>query len=58
VDDLLARYDELFSKLLFVGVTRAATYLGITCEGTLPSKLEALRSHFIATGWTYSVEGR
>jgi hypothetical protein len=51
VDALLARYGELFGKLLFVGVTRAATYLGVTCEETLPPALQPLRSHFITAGW-------
>ena len=52
VDALLARYGELFDKFLFVGVTRAATYLGITCEGNLLTNLEPLRSHFVTAGWT------
>jgi DNA helicase IV len=52
VDILLARHGELFTKLLFVGVTRAATYLGITCENTLPKELEPLRNHFMVSGWS------
>ena len=38
-------------KYLYVGVTRAATYLGISCESTLPASLEPLRPHFATTGW-------
>jgi Cdc6-like AAA superfamily ATPase len=51
LDKLAARLDDLFDRFLFVGITRAATYLGITCEGTLPPALEALRSHFGDGGW-------
>lgn len=37
---------ELFDKYLYVGATRAATYLGLTCKGKLPSAAESLRNHF------------
>lgn len=46
VDQLAQKHPELFDKYLYVGVTRAATYLGITCEERLPTILEPLRSHF------------
>jgi DNA polymerase III delta prime subunit len=40
VDDLAERHPDLFDKCLYVGTTRAATYLGLTCHGaTLPEKL-------------------
>jgi hypothetical protein len=29
-----------------VGTTRAATYLGVTCDGTLPPAIEQLRPRF------------
>ena len=51
VDALSQRLPDLFDKYLFVGSTRAATYLGLTCEGTLPSVLEPLRTHFSAGDW-------
>src|SRR5690606_2486818 len=38
---------ELFARYLYVGATRAATYLGITCGGGLPASLEPLRHHFV-----------
>jgi len=40
VDRLVARFGELFDKFLFVGITRAATYLGLSCEKSLPEELE------------------
>jgi DNA polymerase III delta prime subunit len=46
IDTLAERHPDLFAKFLYVGTTRAATYLGITCAGGLPSSMEPLRSHF------------
>lgn len=46
VDQLATLYPSLFDKYLYVGTTRAATYLGVTCEDVLPPAIEALRSHF------------
>lgn len=46
IDQLARILPELFDKYLYVGTTRAATYLGITCEGILPQAIENLREHF------------
>lgn len=46
VDRLAERHPDLFDKYLYVGTTRAATYLGMTCEGELPKALVALRPFF------------
>jgi hypothetical protein len=46
VDQLAAKHPALFDKYLYVGTTRAATYLGVTCEGVLPSAIGSLRVHF------------
>lgn len=46
IDQLAALHPALFDKYLYVGTTRAATYLGVTCEGALPSAIESLRTHF------------
>jgi hypothetical protein len=46
IDRLASQLPDLFDKYLYVGATRAATYLGITCEGTLPPPLDKLRGHF------------
>jgi hypothetical protein len=50
VDLLLANSPDLFDKLLYVGATRAATFLGIGCAHVLPRNLEPLRPHF-CTDW-------
>lgn len=46
VDKLAKEKPLLFDKYLYVGVTRATTYLGITCEGTLPNEIEKTRDMF------------
>lgn len=46
IDQLAALHPALFDKYLYVGTTRAATYLGVTCEGELPTAIESLRTHF------------
>lgn len=47
IDRLAERAPDLFDKYLYVGATRAATYLGLTTAGTsLPPKIAALESGF------------
>ena len=46
VDELAERYPDLFDKFLYVGATRAATYLGLTCAGKLPSRVAKLAPLF------------
>jgi DNA polymerase III delta prime subunit len=46
IDQLATLHPALFDKYLYVGTTRAATYLGVTCQRTLPSAIESLRTHF------------
>lgn len=46
IDQLAVMHPTLFDKYLYVGTTRAATFLGITCEGRLPDSIESLRPHF------------
>lgn len=46
IDQLAALHPALFDKYLYVGTTRAATYLGVTCKDSLPSAIESLRTHF------------
>ena len=46
VDRLAARDPGLFDKYLYVGATRAATYLGMTCVEDLPDGLQAMTPLF------------
>lgn len=48
VDRLAMQHPQLFDKYLYVGTTRAATYLGITCDETLPAAISCLRPMFIS----------
>lgn len=50
IDELAQAKPDLFDKFLYVGATRAATYLGITCNGQLPNRLETLRGR-MSTDW-------
>lgn len=49
VDKLAEQQPDLFDKYLYVGATRAATYLGMTCEQSLPNQIEPLREKFART---------
>lgn len=51
IDWLAMRMPELYRRFVYVGITRAATYLGVTCYGDLPSGLNPVRSHFRTEGW-------
>ncbi|WP_165971653.1 ATP-binding domain-containing protein [Meridianimarinicoccus aquatilis] len=46
LDETLEKHPELFTQFLYVGATRAATYLGITFYGVFPEVLMPLSSRF------------
>jgi hypothetical protein len=46
IDKLAQDKPELFHRYLYVGTTRAATYLGLVCHSSLPASLERLRGNF------------
>ncbi len=51
IDELAATKPDLFDKYLYVGATRAATYLGWTSAADqLPEQISSLTSHF-GTDW-------
>ena len=45
-DRLAELHPDLFDKYLYVGATRAATYLGMTCEQDLPTSIMGLQKLF------------
>jgi hypothetical protein len=51
IDELAGAFPDLFDKYLYVGTTRAATYLGITCKGNLPHSMTPLEGLF-AENWS------
>ena len=58
VDELAELQPELFDKCLYVGATRAATYLGLTCAGdALPQTIESLAASF-AMDWRHNRTSR
>ncbi|MGO7078732.1 ATP-binding domain-containing protein [Rhizobium johnstonii] len=46
VDRLAANLPDLFDKYLYVGATRAASYLGLTCAQFLPDRVKHLEPLF------------
>lgn len=48
IDLLAERQPQLFDKYLYVGTTRAATYLGVTCEKELPAAIASLNPIFVS----------
>ena len=46
IDRLTYNYPELFANYLYVGATRAATYLGVTCEQDLPIEMLGIKDAF------------
>lgn len=46
IDRLAESHPDVYDKYLYVGATRAATYLGVTCQGALPPALNTLRPLF------------
>jgi DNA helicase IV len=53
IDELARQHPDLFDKYLYVGATRAATYLGFSCDSYLPEKVDSLRSLF-GSDWSFS----
>jgi hypothetical protein len=51
IDNLASKLDSLFDRYFYVGISRAATYLGVTCNGVLPRNLEPIRAHFRIDNW-------
>jgi hypothetical protein len=48
VDRVMNSYPDLCDKYLYVGATRAATYLGFTCDQAMPAALSLLRPMFVS----------
>ena len=46
IDKLAQDKPDLFDRYLYVGTTRAATYLGLVCDSSLPASVESLRDSF------------
>ena len=51
LDRLAERYPDLTDRMLYVGLSRASLYLGVTVEHTFPEVLSALESDFETDTW-------
>ena len=51
IDRLADQLPSLFDRHLCVGVSRAATYGGMTCDGHFPAGLERVRQYLDTSGW-------
>lgn len=51
IDSLAARMPNLFHRFFYVGASRAATDLSVTCKEGLPASLERVRHHFSTSNW-------
>jgi DNA polymerase III delta prime subunit len=47
LDKLAVDKPEIFDRYLYVGATRAATYLGIVCYDSIPEKLMSIRENCV-----------
>ena len=48
VDKIIERMPKLYDKFLYVGISRAATFLGITCgQEVFPKELNHIRKYFV-----------
>jgi hypothetical protein len=47
IDKLAIKNPDVFDRYIYVGATRAATYLGMVCYQTLPGKLDIVRSQCV-----------
>lgn len=56
VDRLATDQPDLFERYLYVGATRAATYLGLVCYRSLPASLEPLRAR-LESSWQAASPG-
>ena len=46
LDATISRLPDLYAKYLYVGATRASTYVGVTFDGKRPTALDPLAGHF------------
>ena len=56
VDQLAQKMPLVFARYLYVGATRAATYLGLSCQTVLPQSFRHLTNSF-AANWRYDGVG-
>ena len=58
VDELFSHYPSLALRYLYVGITRAATFLGLSFRSSVPEQLEAIRPRLQSTWEESSLDDR
>ena len=56
IDDIFVKYPELIDKFLYVGLTRAGSFLGITYKKEFPPPLECIRDLLSEGDWHWLIE--
>jgi hypothetical protein len=56
MDDIYMWKPNLIEKYLYVGLTRAGSFLGVTYKNRFPETLEFIRECFVETDWSWLVE--
>jgi hypothetical protein len=54
IDRLATSSPDLFLRFFYVGASRAATYLGVACDNSLPTSLDSVREHFSTGDWSHA----
>jgi hypothetical protein len=57
IDSIKESSGELFDKYFYVGLTRAATFLAVTCKMSFPSTVKYIQHYFKESNWTKYAEG-
>ena len=55
IDEMAAQEPRLVDKYLYVGLTRAKSFLGVTYKNNFPSELNSIRSHFSSGNWRHLI---
>ena len=51
IDELARRVPDLFLQYIYVGITRAASFLALCCDHSLPSGIEVVRTQTASGTW-------
>jgi len=56
IDDIYLWKPNLIEKYLYVGLTRAGSFLGVTYKNKFPETLEFIREYFVEADWSWLVD--
>jgi len=58
INDIALHHPELFDKYIYVGLTRAASFMGVTYERRFPNKLNNIEDCFLDSTWEHLANTR